>query len=101
MTVELGVQEENQRPVCISTHYLMTVELGVQEENQQPACISTHYLHNIKLYQVVYLTKEISNSHALVVSSTKHTGKCMIDLIDFWCLMPLSAIFQLYHGHLL
>jgi hypothetical protein len=39
--------------------------------------------------------------HALVVSSTKHTGKCMIDLIDFWCLMPLSAIFQLYHGHLL
>jgi aromatic ring-opening dioxygenase catalytic subunit (LigB family) len=57
MTVELGVQEENQRPACISTHYLMTVELGVQEENQQPACISTHYLHNIKLYQVVYLTK--------------------------------------------
>ena len=22
----------------------------------------------------------------------------MIDLIDFWCLTPLSAIFQLYHG---
>ena len=22
----------------------------------------------------------------------------MIDLIDFWCLMPLSAIFQLYHA---
>jgi len=20
------------------------------------------------------------------------------DFIDFWCLMPLSAIFQLYHG---
>ena len=20
------------------------------------------------------------------------------DLIDFWCLMPLSGIFQLYHG---
>jgi len=22
----------------------------------------------------------------------------MIDLIDFWCLTPVSAIFQLYHG---
>ena len=22
----------------------------------------------------------------------------LIDLIDFWCLTPLSAIFQLYHG---
>jgi hypothetical protein len=22
----------------------------------------------------------------------------MIDLTDFWCLTPLSAIFQLYHG---
>jgi hypothetical protein len=21
-------------------------------------------------------------------------------LVDFWCLMPLSAIFQLYHGDL-
>ena len=24
---------------------------------------------------------------------------CMIDLIDLLCLMPLSAIFQLYHGN--
>jgi len=24
--------------------------------------------------------------------------KYYVDLIDFWCLTPLSAIFQLYHG---
>jgi hypothetical protein len=47
--VELGVQGENQQPVCISTHYLMTVELGVQGENQRPVCISTHYLMTVEL----------------------------------------------------
>jgi len=33
-----------------------------------------------------------------VISRAGHTFKYSNLLIDFWCLTPLSAIFQLYHG---
>ena len=31
-------------------------------------------------------------------SNTTGVTNGLIDFFDFWCLMPLSAIFQLYHG---
>ena len=32
------------------------------------------------------------------ISTVNYEIKCIINWFYFWCLMPLSAIFQLYHG---
>jgi hypothetical protein len=51
----------------------------------------------------------VQHASLITAPSIKPHAKCqsfsfryktyiMIDLIDFWCLTPLSAIFQLYHG---
>ena len=47
------------------------------------------------------LTKNSQTAHPFFLEYVLHQlKKCLflIRLIDFWCLLPLSAIFQLYHG---
>ena len=56
-------------------------------------CISSIHIHESKSGFILLKTAVIS----LTWSEVKGYPK-LSDLMDFWCLMPLSAIFQLYHG---
>ena len=55
------------------------------------------------LISFVYLNQQKKNNinfvgeHPMIEHSSKFGSYCF-DLIDLFCLMPLSAIFQLYHG---
>ena len=57
----------------------------------------------LKILRIISLEVRINSSknyyvYCYIKQHLKHIFYKYISKIDFWCLMPLSEIFQLYHG---
>ena len=55
--------------------------------------VKAHALASDKLFSAITKIR-----HSIVINTTVKKKKKKIWLINLLCLMPLSAIFQLYHG---
>ena len=60
--------------------------------------IFTEKLSSLALTSRTFSSYNILNMTIYMIFKYGEILSHLVDLIDFWCLLPLSVIFQLYHG---
>jgi hypothetical protein len=76
---------------------LLVEETGGPRENHRPVTVWFNFQKYI-IFSINLVSQVIWRSSETDILYGCHLLRCLYNILYFWCLMPLSTIFQLYRG---